>query len=215
MTCKNLFGIAGLTLALAANLNAAEVIRYEGQPTGSKIRMDGDSSIHRWYAESPLISGSLEFEKGFVLDAVKPGPVPAKVQASIPVRTFMSSGTPQRSMNNVMYDALNAKQFPRIDFRLDTLECKEAAKDKAPAKFQAKGHLAVMGTTNPVTLAVTMEAPDKEKLLVKTVEKVKLKMTDFKVVPPKLNLGIIKITTDDNLEIGFEWMTAVKAEEKK
>ena len=209
MELKTLLLTASLGLALGSNLFAADVVRYEGQPAGSKVRMDGDSTIHRWHAESTVVSGFMEFDKGFALEAVKAGPVTAKVEAVIPVRTLKSSSG--RAMDNVMYSAMATTNFNKIEFRLSSLECKEPAKDKVPAKFQAKGNLVVMGTTNAITMAVTIESPEKDKLLVKTTDKVKMKMTDYKIVPPKLNLGIMKIVTDDNVEIIVEWMTALKA----
>ena len=37
------------------------MVRYESQP-GSKMRMDGTSTIHDWHAESQLIGGFLELD---------------------------------------------------------------------------------------------------------------------------------------------------------
>ncbi len=214
MKLKQLATTLALGLALAAQTEAADVLRYEGLPSGSKVRMDGDSSIHKWYAESTLVSGFLEFAKDFKLADVKPGPVQAKVEAAIPVRTLKCSSG--KAMDNVMYDAMKVKEFPRIEYRLQSLECKAAAAEKVPAKFEAKGQLVVMGTTNPVTLKVTIEAPAPDRLLVKMTEKVRMTMTSFKITPPKLSfLGIGMITTDDNVDIVFEWLTAVKAAEAK
>ena len=211
MTLKSILLTAGLGLALGANLFAADVVRYEGQPAGSKVRMDGDSTIHKWYAESTVVSGFMEFDKGFALADVKPGPVAVKVETVIPVRTLKSSSG--RAMDNVMYNAMATTNFTKIEFRLASLECKEAAKGAVPAKFEAKGNLVVMGNTNPITMVVTMESPEKDRIIVKTAEKLKMKMTTYKIAPPVLNLGIMKINTDDNIDLGFEWVTAVKAAE--
>ena len=213
MELKTTLLTAVLGLALGSQLFAAEVVRYEGQSTGSKVRMDGDSTIHRWSAESTLVSGFMEFEQGFALDAVKLGPVNAKVEVFIPVRTLKSSSG--RAMDNVMYSAMAATNFPKIDFRLTSLDCTQPGREKVPPSFAAKGNLVVMGHTNPVTLAVTIESPAKDQLLVKTAAKVKMKMTDYKIVPPKIDLVVAKIVTDDNIEIGLEWRTALAAPDKK
>ena len=210
MTSKTILLTASLGLALGANLFAADVVRYEGQPTGSKVRMEGDSTIHKWHAESTVVSGFMEFDKGFALDALKAGPVTTKVEAVIPVRTLKSSSG--RPMDNVMYSAMSATNFNKIEFRLNSLECKDP---KAPAKFEAKGNLVVMGATNPITMAITIEAPQKDQLLVKTTDKLKMKMSDYKIKAPVLNLGIMKIVTDDNVEISVEWLTGLKAPDAK
>jgi len=115
-------------------------------------------------------------------------------------------------MDNVMYSAMAATNFNKIEFRLNSLECKDP---KAPAKFEAKGNLVVMGATNPITMAVTIEAPQKDQLLVKTTDKLKMKMSDYKIKAPVLNLGIMKIVTDDNIEISVEWLTGLKAPDAK
>src|SRR6266542_2920145 len=91
---------ASVALALTSTLSAADVVRYEGQPSGSSVRMDGTSSIHDWYAQSALVSGSMEIDKDFKTDSVKPGKVNAKVESTIPVRTLKSSSG--RPMDNVM-----------------------------------------------------------------------------------------------------------------
>jgi len=59
-------GISSSVLLLSLALNCsptqaqAEPLRYEAQPGGGKVKIEGTSSIHEWSMESPVIGGFLE-----------------------------------------------------------------------------------------------------------------------------------------------------------
>src|ERR1041384_3880604 len=108
---------AGCCLVLAGTLQAQNTVLYKGQPRGSKVRIDGTSTIHDWSVEGELVPGSFEIDSSVQIDptqqsiaGLKDGKVPAKGNVMIPVRSLKSGKT---SMDNVMLEAMNADKFPR------------------------------------------------------------------------------------------------------
>ncbi len=199
-------GAAALLLAASA---AAQAVRYEAQPTGSKVKMEGTSTIHDWTVESPTIDGFIEADSNFPesalkdLQAAKPN-----VQVFIPVETLKSYAD---AMDAVMQDHLNMAEYPRIEYRLIELKPKSATGTTGPLQFDAVGALKVAGTTRTITMPVTIERMDKTSL--KIVGSMPLKMTDFDVVPPAPRiLGMPTIKTGDDIKISFEWLVVLKAE---
>ena len=198
-------------MLLAASA-AAQTIRYEAQPTGSKVKMEGTSTIHDWTVESPTIDGFIEADANFPESALKDSTAAKpSVQVSIPVGTLKSYAD---AMDAVMQDHLNMDDYPRIEYRLIELKPKSAAGTAGPLQFDAVGALTVAGTTRTITMPVTIERMDKTKL--KIAGSTPLKMTDFDVVPPAPRiLGMPTIKTGDDIKISFEWLVGQKAEPAK
>jgi len=207
--------IALLVLAAASLPAVGGTITYAAR-SGSKMRIEGTSNIHDWQVESPLIGGMLEAGDGFPTDpgqAATLGKVEAKADVFIQVRSLKSiekDGKPYSDkMDEVMWEHLKEPQNKRIAYHLTELTLKEAAKAKdAPYVYEAKGDLAVAGTTNKITMPVNiLPLPDNK---LKVTGSVTLKMTDFKVEPPapKLAFGLIK--TGDEIKLIFEWVLSQK-----
>jgi polyisoprenoid-binding protein YceI len=201
--------LAALLLAASA---AAQTVRYEAQPTGSKVKMEGTSTIHDWTVESPNIDGFIEADGNFLESALKdPKAARLSVQAFIPVSTLKSYA---ESMDAVMQEHLNMAEYPRIEYRLIELKPTPAAGTAGPLKFDAVGALTVSGTTRTITMRVTVERMDKTRI--KITGSTPLKMTDFDVKPPAPRiLGMPVIKTGNDIKISFEWLVAQKAEPAK
>ena len=194
--------ISLLTLCLTLTLQA-QTTRYEALP-GSKVKLDGTSTMHAWTVEGGIIRGSMDlpFDPQNPQN-LKPGKVDAKVQATIPVRTIKSG---KAMMDSVMHDAMKQKSFPTIEYRLTELVLKEAPKSaEAPLVFDSKGELAVAGVTNVISMPVTMTKVDQDK--VKTSGTTTLKMTSFGIKPPAPKVALGFISTGDDVKIAFEWLT--------
>lgn len=201
--------VAALTLAVAAQ--AADSVRLTSKP-GSKVRIDGDSSIHEWKAEGAIIKGSFEVEPEFLTDkslkSVKSlntaGACP-KAEISIPIRSLKSGN---EKMNEIMQEAMKAAEHKDIVYKLTSMVVKgEVPAAGTPVKFDTKGDLTISGVTQPCELEITMERLDDGK--VKFMGEKKLKMTDFKIAPPSPQIpGMDRITTKDDIAIKFEWLTA-------
>jgi polyisoprenoid-binding protein YceI len=201
--------LLALTITLTAALTArAQMTTFAAQPSGSKVKIDGTSTIHDWTIEGGIIAGTLELDSKFVSDPAKaqPGKVPAKVEVIIPVRTLKSGKT---SMDNVTYQTMKQQQFPRIEYHLTELTLKEAPKSaNGPFAFDSKGKLVISGKTNDVTFPVTMT---KTGNALKTSGTYKLKMTDYGVQPPAPKiLGVPTIKTGDEVTLSWDWATQQK-----
>ena len=198
-------------LASTACLHAAEMKKLGARP-GSKLRMEGTSSLHDWTVESKIIGGFLEVGPNFPTEpgqSVQPGKVEARGTASITVRSLQSikdDGSPYSDkMDGIMWDKLKVTTQPRIEYHLSELVLKEAAKSKdAPYLFDSKGELVVGGVTNTIAMPVKVTPMADKKI--KIVGAVPVKMSDYKVEPATIGGGIFK--TGDEVKLSFEWVVA-------
>jgi polyisoprenoid-binding protein YceI len=211
-------GHLALLLLLPRAVLAQDTVKYSASPTGSMVKIEGTSTLHDWTMESKIVPGSLELDPKVQLDSAKTAvagldgnKLPMKVKVSIPVRSLKSYTT---AMDNVYQDAMEEKKFPKIEYSLAELTVKDGEhKPGAPFEFSATGDLVVHGVTNRITMPVTIEPLEGNKLKIKGA--VPLKMTSFGVKPPapKLALGLIK--TGDDIKASFEWLVVRKAEAAK
>lgn len=187
-----------LALTVAAS---AQTVKYQAQP-GSKLKMDGTSTVHDWTVESSLIGGTLEWDAAFDA-APKPGKVAgAKVESMLLVRSLKSG---KSAMDAVMQDAMKAEANPKILYKLIELTLKDAGKTPVDAmQFESKGEITVSGVTKPLTMPVTITR-DGDKL--KIAGQTALKMTDHGITPPAPAIGLGLIKTGDEVKISFEWVT--------
>ncbi len=209
---RNLPG-ALLCLSVAATLPAQTFSRFTGSP-GSKIKLEGTSTIHDWIMEGGIVGGVFELDSAFPTDpaatsGLTPGKVSARATARIPVRSVKSGKT---RMDEVMQEHMKEKEFPRIEYQLSEMVLKEApSAPNAPLKFDTKGELAIAGVTNKVSLPVTMERLEASKL--KISGSIGLKMTDFKVEPVAIKIPALgSITTGNEVKVSFDWIVTRRNE---
>ena len=214
--CLKLIRLSATCVLVAAPLYAGDaIIRFDSQP-GSKVRIEGTSSVHDWQVEGKLIGGFLEAGTGFPVEpgqAVSPGKVEAKAEAFIPVRSLKSiekDGRPYSdSMDDIMHGKLLQAENPRILYRLNEMTLKESPKSPdAPYVFDAKGDLVVAGMTNKISMPVNVTPLGSKKL--KITGATTVKMTDFGIKPPAPALGLGLIKTGDDVKLNFEWMVGQK-----
>jgi polyisoprenoid-binding protein YceI len=194
-------GLLGLTWVAAVPCQA-ETVHYLPVPNSSKVRMDGDSTVHKWNAETDVIGGSLELEADFPGNASSAVVTP-KVDVKIPVRSLKSSGG--NRMDAVMQEHMKFTDHKTIEYRVLEL----APKAGSAGQYDAKGALTVAGVTKTNTMAVTIEKVEGTKL--KVTGKTALKMTDFGISPPAPDIGLGLIKTSDDVQLTFSWITAPKA----
>ena len=194
--------VAGILL-LSAVMVSAEV-RYQASP-GSKVKIDGTSTVHDWTVNGGIIGGFVEFESDAAIDpAQTSSDVKAKVEVSIPV-TSLKSG--KKLMDEIMHDALKVKDHNAIKYALKEIK-PQARKAGDPLKFDTKGDLTVGGVTKPIDMVVTLE-PQGNKL--RATGSKQLKMTEFGIKPPAPAVGLGLIKTADDVTVTFEWVTTKKA----
>jgi len=196
--------LSALALFAGALALTAENVTYNAVP-GSKLKMDGTSTLHDWTVESSLIGGLLEWDAAFDA-APKAGKVPgAKVESLILVRSLKSGKT---AMDSVMQDAMKAAEHSKITYKLKELTLKEApASATAPMLFDSDGEITVSGVTKPLKMPVAA-VRDGDKL--NFTGSATLKMTDHGIKPPAPAVGLGLIKTGDEVKITFEWVTARK-----
>ncbi len=196
---------AGALLLAAALNTGAETIRYQASP-GSKLKLEGTSTVHDWTVEGGIMGGFIEFQSEYPLGASKPNSdvkVTPKVQVTIPVRSLKSG---KSLMDDIMHDNLKVKDNPAIKYTLTEWKPKDR-KAGDPLQFDTKGDLTVAGVTKPIEMVVTL-TPEGDKL--KATGTKDLKMTDFGMKPPAPAVGLGLIKTADEVKVTFDWITAKK-----
>lgn len=203
-------GLFAALLILGASLAQAESsLRFEARP-GSKLTIDGSSTIHDWSVETQILGGFVEFDQAY-FDKLVAGSgqelvgktVQPKVEVVILTRSIKSG---KKTMDSVMHNAMKQQQHPKIEYKVKELTLKEAPKSAAgPYLFDSKGDLQVAGTTKPVVMTVSMEKVVDGKL--KFSGKTPLKMTDFGIKPPAPEIALGLIKTADDVTVSFDWVT--------
>ncbi|MBI5775213.1 MAG: YceI family protein [Verrucomicrobia bacterium] len=200
--------LALAALFAAGSLPAQTLARFDAQFSGSKMKIDGTSTVHDWTMEGTIVAGALELDAAFLAapDKAKPGKVAAKATASVPVRSLKSG---KDSMDAVMQDAMKQTQFPKIEFRLAELALKETPKSAdGPFAFDSKGELVIAGVTNKISLPVSIQRVGPGRL--KTTGSIPVKMSAYGITAPAPKIALGLITTGDEVKVSFEWITAQK-----
>jgi len=208
-------GILVIQQIAGLSLQAADQLTKLSAKSGSKMRIEGTSTVHDWQAESKIIGGMIEVTPNFPItpgQEVKPEKVEVHGMAKIGVRSLLSvekNGTHYKDkMDEAMWEKLLLNQHPNIFYYPGELTLKEAPKAKdAPYLFDSKGEVVVAGVTNKVSMPV--------KVLPMADGKIKIsgtldtKMSNFNIQPVFL-LGTFK--TGDDVKLIFDWVVGpVKA----
>ena len=185
------------------------LVRYDAQPGGGKVKIEGTSSIHDWNMESPVIGGFLEADAGFPESALKGGAAAKpKVEIFIPVRSLKSYN---KKMDEVYQEHMEEAKFKKMEYKLTELKPKGDAPKGGKCEFDAVGTMTIHGVSKPFTMPVTIEKAEAEKdgkksPQLKITGATPLKMSDYGVKPPCPNIpGVGQITTGDDIKVTFEW----------
>jgi hypothetical protein len=163
----------------------------------SKLVLDGSSNVHAWACKSSDFLATVEVDVGFQTQPLTEVAKPiSKVQVTIPVKTLKCG---HGKMDENMYKALKAEQFPDIEYTLTSYTIDTATATANTFIANTVGELTVAGKT------ITVEIPIKtERLLGGSARgegTVPLKMTDFGIKPPVALLGTLR--TRDAISISF------------
>ena len=204
-------------LIIAVPCWAADPMTRLDARSGSKMRMEGTSTLHDWIVESPLILGYLEVGPNFPMEpgqTVNPGKIEAQGEATIMVRQLRSVESDGKyysdGMDTKMWELMKLPQYPKIVYHLTELVLKEAPKEKTdPYVFDSKGELAISGKTNKLSMVVKA-LPLGEKngdKRVKITGTTSLKMSDFSIDPASIFIS----KTGDDVTIKFDWVVGKKS----
>jgi hypothetical protein len=203
-------------VCLASILHAGAQIRYNSQPIGTSVKIDGTSSLHDWEMEGSSIGGYIEFEAGVTLDKTQAAPgglqgdkVPAKGHVIIPVGTIHSKAEHlPGTMDDLMQKSMKADEFRTIGYTLTEMTFKGPHAAGKPFDFDTKGELVIAGKTNQVSFPVTIEPLDGGKIRV--IGTTPVKMTDYGLTPPAPNFGLGMMKCGDAVTITFDWVLREK-----
>jgi polyisoprenoid-binding protein YceI len=196
---KRILALFCLTLIPALAMDAAETLRYDSQPGGGKITLEGKSSSGVWTMETTAIGGFIEADAAFP-ESIGAKP---KIEVNVPVRQIKSG---KKAMDARMLTEMNQPAHPRIEYRILELKPKGSG---GKAEFEATGTLTIVGVTRTNTMPVTISRVDKTKLKVNGTATVK--MTDHGLKPPSFDvLGVGLMKTEDDVKITFEWTPEVE-----
>src|SRR5438477_791251 len=148
-------------LLLAGALQAQSPIRYNAQPGGGKIRIDGTSSFHDWIVETRAIGGFMEVEPGFDADLKTLKTTPT-VEINIPVRQLKNNEN-KTKMDSVMYEHMKLTNYTNVTYKLLNLTPKAGA----ASQFDAQVALTIAGVTRTNIMPISIERIDKTKIKVK------------------------------------------------
>ena len=196
MTRTHLYTLAAaLTVSLGAQV-AAQDAKMTVRPE-SKLTLAGSSNVHDWACSSSTLNATIALDPSYDTKPLSSIAKPiTTVLVTIPVKSLKCG---HGKMDDNMYKALKAEQYPEIKYVLTSYEI-DGAKTSAEA-FAAltKGELTVAGQTKTVEIPIT--ALRKEGGVMKGDAAVDLRMTDFGIKPPTALLGTLK--TKDPIRISF------------
>lgn len=157
--------------------------------SGSKMMINGTSTIHDWEAEVDEFTASVELTQP-VADTsfAKIGDYLVGAEVTVPVENIESG---KGGMNSKIYGAFDKKKHPTITYKLEKASlASEKPNTENTIVLNTSGKLTMHGTTKPVDMKVTVErlADGKYKF---SGEK-KLNMTEYKMDPPSAVFGTIK-----------------------
>lgn len=206
-------------LALATSLQAADTIRYQALPTGSEMKLEGDSTAHKWACIGKIITGGFEVEAAWQKDltlksvtCLGEGKTPPKCEVKVPVRTLKSQVSVGASiMDSRLQAEMNVKAYPMIEYTLTEMKLKgEAPASGSPVTFDTTGLLVVCGKTNKVSFPITMERGGADGL--KFTGVFETKMSDLGVKPPEFTVLGVGMKCADPIKMTWTWSVALKKE---
>ena len=160
------------------------------QPSSS-ITIKGTSTLHDYECSTKTFEGMIELDHS--------DKVFTSVDISIPVLSLHSNST---SMDDNMYDALKAKQYPRIQFSLLPSDSVRIAHAQADSMLHLQGNLTIAGKQKLIDLQLVVAKNGNGIIRVHGTKK--LLMTDFGIDPPTFMLGVLKTGNEVTIEFSLE-----------
>lgn len=193
--------VVGL-LAVGLPTEAASATHYVQDDAGSRVVVEGTSTLHGWRAEGTL-EGSLVLADGdlsllWSTSGTDVREVAATGRVDILV-TSLTSGNDR--LDKKMYRALQAGMHATISYRLTAAQI-AGVPDSDHLTVETTGVLTVAGVERPISLVVALERLLDDRIQV--TGQTTLRMTDFNIKPPKAMLGMIR--ADDEVQVNWLWV---------
>lgn len=182
--------VLSIAAALTVGLSMSATAQKMSIQSESKITVAGGSNVHDWSC-----SGS-KFDAAIELDADPSKPI-SKVVVSIPTKSVKCG---KDKMDENMYKALKADQFPTIKYELTSYTLDPSKTTATGFVALTKGELTVAGTTAKVEIPVTATRKDGGQIVGEGT--LKMLMTDVGIKPPTALLGTKR--TKNEITISFQ-----------
>ena len=186
MTRIQLVTLAATMVAFAAPEAIAQskmTVRPE-----SKVTLAGSSNVHDWACNSSTLNATIELDSNYATKPLSSIARPiTKVVVNIPVKTLKCG---HGKMDDNMYKALKADEFPEIRYVLGEYEVN--ATETSADKFSAltTGEITVAGKT--ITTKIPITAIRKEGGSMIGEGTARLLISDFGIKPPVAMLGTLR-----------------------
>lgn len=184
--------------------NAGQTPTYSSQPGCSTIKISGTTNLCDWDAKGTTIKGLVQFTEERAhrppraeLKFPQTGNENDRIAFSVPVQSFKSQIP---GMAEAIWEDLNYKQHPNIDFRFIRAVYKSSPRP-GEYLFDVYGLLYINGVGRNRRMELTVKRPDQKKLII-TV-KTAIKMTEHNITPPMYMEGLVK--SDDAVAIDICW----------
>lgn len=177
------------TLMAVPVLAAAMLPPMNVQP-GSRVWVDGTSTVRGWHCESTQARGTAAAS---TLDLAQLASAGA-AEITVPIASLdCRNGT----MNGHMRTALKAAEVPTLRFRATSVAVTPTGEDAGTARMT--GTLSIAGEERPATFEGTV-AKENGQLRVRGTKR--LTMTEWGVRPPTLMMGTMRV--NPGVTVGFD-----------
>lgn len=181
---KIFFKNVALLVAFSVAMVSVQAQNYKTE--NFDIKLTGTSNVHDWEMKAIKGNSKANFtvNNAGILTSV------TSMNFTLPATNLKSK---HKGMDKNTYKALNTDKNPNISFVLTS----STIKNKGGNKYEmtGQGNMTIAGTTLPTELiAVLVYNPTDKSFVVTGIKK--MKMTDYKVAPPKALMGTIKTGND-------------------
>jgi polyisoprenoid-binding protein YceI len=172
------------------SITASAQVKY--QNPSAKISIEGTSNLHDWVmnSEKSNCSGTFTVGANNAITAV------TGVNFSIVVETLKSE---HKAMDKNTYKAMNTDKYPGITFVAASSSIKPAGSDSYTVT--AHGKLTIASVTKEVDVIATCKVNSDNSI--NCTGSFKFKMTEYKVTPPSIMFGMIKVGDGITFKFNF------------
>lgn len=189
-TASTPFHLLGIFIIAILSTQITQGQTYHIESAASEVTIKGTSNLHDWEMVS-------EKAKGNLVATINNSQLTKLSSLSFTVDAeSLKSG--KGGMDKNAYKALKTDKHKEINFVMDqvkSLNCNQ----ESTCDVSMTGKLTIAGTTQPIDLIVKAQVSGNQIIMTGAYD---LKMTRYKVDPPKAMFGTI--TTGDDLNISFK-----------
>jgi polyisoprenoid-binding protein YceI len=198
-------------LMLGMRALAEDSIVYKPVPEGSKVKIDGTSSLHDWTVTGQQIDGKVEFlikvpdgaTAKQITQAILADPK-VKGDVAIPVSSLKSTKK-DKDMDKKMYEALKSKANPTISYYLTEVKVvSESNPDRTDFQLNTIGELTIAGEKRTLKMPMAIEVLDGRQLRI--TGRTWIKMSNYNIKQITALGGMIKC--GDTVEVKVDWLLA-------